>query len=48
MDPRKDSRREKPQARSAAVELAVTLWCLAVLLGVLLLVHWGFREIYST
>jgi hypothetical protein len=48
MDQRQDSRREEPEARSAADELAVTLWCIAVLLAVLLLVHWGFREIYST
>jgi hypothetical protein len=48
MDPRHDSRREEPEARSAAEELTVTLWCGAVLLAVLLLAYWGFREIYST
>ena len=48
MDPRQDSRRKEAEARSAADELAVTLWCAAVLLMVLLLVQWGLREIYST
>lgn len=47
MNPRQDPRRKEPEARSAADELAVTLWCAAVLLMALLLVIWGFREIYS-
>ncbi|MGH3021900.1 MAG: hypothetical protein ACRDNR_17330 [Gaiellaceae bacterium] len=48
MDPRQNYKREEPEARSVAQEVTATLWCLALLLAVLLLVYWGFREIYST
>lgn len=48
MDPTRDSRRDGQLTRSAAQELTATLWCLAVLLAVVLLVYWGMRGVYSS
>jgi hypothetical protein len=47
MDSRPNSKRDDPTAPTPAAELTATLWCLAVLLVVVLLAHWGIREIYS-
>lgn len=46
-DSRANSNRDDPWRPTPAAGRTATLWCLAVLLAVFLLTHWGISEIYS-